>query len=197
VGIQPGQGADGSPILLDDPLGVGDIMYTVYVLNNAYQCVSQTTFSRALKLVSEKKAEVVKWTGKFVSSTSGFVKVPLIIKLFQYVKAYGRAMRYVNRFVWERDEFHCCYCGKHITSKSDLETDHVIPSSRGGKTNYENMVTCCHTCNQKKDNRTPGEAGMRFYKGRDWKPFKPQMSKNMSKIVAAAKEIMEEEEGLA
>lgn len=171
-------------------------MYKVYVLNSAYQCVSQTTFSRALQLVDEKKAEVVQWAGKVVSSANQIYRVPLIIKLIRFVKAFGRAMRYSNRFVWERDEYHCVYCGKHITSKSDLQTDHILPFSRGGKTNYENMVTCCTACNQRKDNRTPEEADMRFFK-RGFRPIRPIMSKSMARIVEEAQKIMLEEQGLA
>ena len=42
----------------------------------------------------------------------------------------------------------------------ELTYDHVIPRSKGGETEWTNVVTCCVTCNLKKGGRTPEEAGM-------------------------------------
>lgn len=58
-----------------------------------------------------------------------------------------------------RDNFICQYCGKEITSEADFEVDHIIPQSRGGKTNYRNLVASCRTCNQNKMNHSPSEVG--------------------------------------
>ncbi len=38
--------------------------------------------------------------------------------------------------------------------------DHVLPRSRGGTDDPENLVTACRPCNTRKANRTPEEAGM-------------------------------------
>jgi len=161
-------------------------MFRVYVLNNSFECVSTTTVGRALYLVSEGHADVVKWSDRFVKSAKAVIRLPLIIRIFRYVKAYGRSLKYSNRFVWERDGHVCQYCEKKITVKADLTTDHVHPESRGGKTSYDNMVTCCRKCNAKKDNKTCEEAGM-------WpirKPFRPQMSKSMSKVAEEARRLL-------
>ncbi len=50
--------------------------------------------------------------------------------------------------------------------------DHIIPKSRGGKTIWENVVTACPKCNNKKGARTLKEAGMKLVK----KPEKPKYS---------------------
>jgi 5-methylcytosine-specific restriction endonuclease McrA len=42
--------------------------------------------------------------------------------------------------------------------------DHVIPKSRGGGGGWENLVSSCMKCNNKKGNRTPKEAGMPLMK---------------------------------
>lgn len=42
----------------------------------------------------------------------------------------------------------CYYCSKPI--KGAWTTDHVIPISRGGNSNYKNLVVCCWDCNKKK-----------------------------------------------
>lgn len=46
---------------------------------------------------------------------------------------------------------------------------HVVPRSRGGSDDPENLVTACWTCNCKKADREPHEAGMDVLKvgGRD------------------------------
>ncbi len=165
-------------------------MYSVYVLNNSYECISQTSFVRARELVGRGSAEVVKWSNRVVRTASEVIKVPLMIRIFRYVRAFGRIFRYHNRIVWERDDYCCQYCGKKITSKSDLQTDHVFPESRGGKTEYENMVTACFDCNQKKADRIPEESGMKLLR----QPFRPQMSKGMIKICEEAKKILDEME---
>ena len=51
----------------------------------------------------------------------------------------------------------------------ELNYDHVIPRTRGGRTVWENIVSSCYPCNDRKGGRTPEEAGMRLRK----KPFKP------------------------
>src|SRR5581483_5747057 len=43
-----------------------------------------------------------------------------------------------------------------------LTRDHVVPVSRGGGNGWENCVTACRDCNQKKDDRTPEEAGLKL-----------------------------------
>ena len=48
-----------------------------------------------------------------------------------------------------RDSFTCCYCGR--PQKMDwLNYDHVVPRAKGGRTVWENIVTSCYSCNDKK-----------------------------------------------
>jgi 5-methylcytosine-specific restriction endonuclease McrA len=59
-----------------------------------------------------------------------------------------------------RDNYTCQYCGQKLPSQ-ELNIDHVIPKSKGGKLRWKNVVASCITCNGNlKQNRTPGEAGM-------------------------------------
>jgi len=51
----------------------------------------------------------------------------------------------------------------------ELNYDHVVPRVRSGKTVWENIVTSCYACNDRKGSRTPAEAGMTLLR----KPFKP------------------------
>lgn len=63
--------------------------------------------------------------------------------------------RALRKFVLERDQFQCQYCG------DDADTvDHITPRSKGGDHSPENLVAACRSCNSRKKDRTPGEAGM-------------------------------------
>lgn len=67
--------------------------------------------------------------------------------------------RFSRKNVYIRDGYRCQYCDKRFPS-SELNIDHVVPTSRGGKTTWTNTVLSCVACNDKKANRTPEEAGM-------------------------------------
>ena len=75
--------------------------------------------------------------------------------------------------VYLRDGFRCCYCNERHPPE-DLTYDHVVPRIqwRGSPeklTDWENIVTACWDCNQRKGSRTPAEAGMKLLR----KPFRP------------------------
>ncbi len=66
-----------------------------------------------------------------------------------------------NRELFRRDRHVCAYCGDTF-SEGKLSRDHIHPKSLGGKDIWMNVVACCGKCNQKKDNRTPEQAGMQL-----------------------------------
>lgn len=66
-----------------------------------------------------------------------------------------------NRTLFQRDRHMCLYCGRQYPL-AQLTRDHVVPASRGGRSVWENCVTACRCCNQRKDDRTPEEASMRL-----------------------------------
>ena len=51
--------------------------------------------------------------------------------------------------VLKRDDFTCRYCGKK-SPEAILEVDHVIPRSKKGADDPENLVTACYECNRGK-----------------------------------------------
>ena len=48
--------------------------------------------------------------------------------------------------VWNRDKFCCVHCGTTYF----LTLDHIIPQSKGGKTEVDNLQTLCRSCNSTK-----------------------------------------------
>ena len=58
-----------------------------------------------------------------------------------------------NRALFRRDDFTCLYCGSQPGPRL-LTRDHVVPLSQGGANRWENVVTACRACNQRKDDRS-------------------------------------------
>lgn len=66
---------------------------------------------------------------------------------------------YDNReAVFRRDLGRCRYCDTRL--ETNYAIDHVIPKSRGGSNDLDNLVLTCKSCNSRKGARTPEEAGM-------------------------------------
>ena len=51
--------------------------------------------------------------------------------------------------IYNRDGYRCCKCGRKT---NDLEIDHIMPISKGGKTHPDNLQTLCKKCNKEKSN---------------------------------------------
>ncbi|MGB0845921.1 MAG: HNH endonuclease [Thiolinea sp.] len=64
-----------------------------------------------------------------------------------------------NPTLFRRDNYVCMYCGKRY-SGGDLSRDHVIPTVKGGRDIWTNVVTACKSCNSHKGGRTPEQAHM-------------------------------------
>ncbi len=64
-----------------------------------------------------------------------------------------------NTALFARDHWICLYCGSD-GKRLPLTRDHVIPTSKGGRDVWENVVSACIHCNSKKGGRTPQQAGM-------------------------------------
>jgi len=84
---------------------------------------------------------------------------PSIIVLKNYIRKKKILPQATRKNIYWRDKYFCQYCAKRYAYK-DLTLDHVIPKSRGGGKTWENLVSACASCNQKKSNKTPSEVGM-------------------------------------
>lgn len=94
-----------------------------------------------------------------VHSATQTFEVPAVVCLRQYHKRKTAAFTRYNLFL--RDGFCCQYCGSRQPVK-DLTFDHVMPRSRKGPATFQNIVAACQSCNLRKGNRTPKEAGMKL-----------------------------------
>jgi 5-methylcytosine-specific restriction endonuclease McrA len=130
----------------------------VLVLNASYEPLNVCTVRRAVVLVLKEKAEMVEKSERAVRSESVTLPHPVVIRLVTYVSIPRdqRRRRITRRAVFARDSWTCQYCG----TTSHLTVDHVVPRSRGGPSEWENIVTSCAPCNRRKGNRSTSETGM-------------------------------------
>jgi len=98
----------------------------------------------------------------------GVWKIPAIIRFLSKAAFFTRYVKFNRHNVWLRDMGQCQYCGVRLKT-TEFTYDHVLPQSRGGKTQWENIVVACIPCNHRKADRTPAEAKMRLRRD----PFKP------------------------
>jgi 5-methylcytosine-specific restriction endonuclease McrA len=141
----------------------------VIVLNTDYSFLNVVNWKQAIKLIVKGKVEVLEFTSRVLENCERTVKiiVPKIMRLVKMIRTlYKARVPYSKRNVFIRDKFQCAYCGDKI-GKPTL--DHVIPSSKGGKTDFDNAVTACRPCNAKKGDRAPREASM-FMR---YQPYQP------------------------
>ena len=134
----------------------------VLVLSSTYQPLYTCGLEKAITLLYLGKAVSVKDSEMIVRSPSISMKVPMAIRLL--VKAvfvrYYETMRPTRQAIFRRDHHTCQYCG----SKQNLTIDHVMPRARGGQDTWENLVTACVTCNNRKGDRRPEELGLTLAK---------------------------------
>lgn len=166
-------------------------MSDVLVLNRSFFAVQVIDWRRALSLVYLDHARVVdgdyrtysfddwrelstlvtKNPSGYVHTPSFKIAIPDVITLRHFDGLPKSEVKFTRRNIYEHYGYKCAYCGLKYNS-SDLNLEHVLPRSRGGKTDWVNVVTSCIPCNLRKGNRLPAEANMKLLV----KPSKPKWS---------------------
>lgn len=144
-------------------------MKRALLLNATYEPLNFITEHRAISLLLKGRAEVVVnmdgkqslWCGVEFRSPSRRVQLPATLRLIKRVKCKKRHPQFRKKVLFNRDSWTCQYCGCNLTPTT-AEVEHIVPSSRGGKSSWLNCVSACRSCNKRKANRTPEEAGMRL-----------------------------------
>ena len=136
-------------------------MDSVLLLNITYEPLKIINWKKAITMLFLGKVEVLEEYDREIHSVSFAIKLPSVVRLLKMVKKPKKPVKFSRQNIYARDRYQCQYCGARF-SPEDLTYDHVIPKSRGGKTKWENIVTCCVECNRKKGGRTPSEAGMKL-----------------------------------
>jgi len=148
-------------------------MEMTLLLNTTFEPLRVVHWKRAITLMWQDKVEVLEVYEKEIRGVSITIKLPSVIRLLKMIrlKDSHRAVKFSRANIFARDKHRCQYCGQKSRTE-ELTFDHVIPISRAGKKAWENIVTACLRCNNRKSGRTPEEAGMRLIK----LPVKPKWS---------------------
>jgi 5-methylcytosine-specific restriction endonuclease McrA len=141
------------------------------VLNASFEPLHVVTWQRAIQLLFQGKVEVIEESEQEIRTVRITMKVPAVLRLLQYVPLSKKKhlIRFSRANIFLRDHNQCQYCGKHF-NKAQLTLDHLIPIVQGGKKSWENIVTACKPCNQRKGGRTPQQAQMNLVR----RPRQPQ-----------------------
>lgn len=131
----------------------------VLVLNASYEAINVCNLKRAMKMIFKGVAYMEEVGDREIRSPTISMKVPLVIRLANYVHIPRCVVKFSRKNVLARDQYTCQYCHTHF-SPAMLTIDHVIPRSKGGTTGWENVVTACKKCNTRKGHHTPHEARM-------------------------------------
>ena len=124
----------------------------------SYFPLSLWSWQDAVKAIFRGSVDVVSEYDRIVSSPGLQMRLPSVLALKEFIPTQRRPA--FTRFnVFLRDAFDCQYCTKNFKTH-ELTFDHVIPRSRGGRTEWENIVAACRTCNTRKGNHMPREIGM-------------------------------------
>jgi hypothetical protein len=128
------------------------------------------------------KAIAVMWHDAEILRIHGFTSlIPSVIQCSHsdYIpKYYVNILPFNRKNIFLRDKGQCMFCGKKLTL-ANFSFEHVQPSSRGGKTNWMNIVVSCLRCNNKKGNRTLDQAGMKLIR----QPYIPRLDKAAPKDI--------------
>jgi 5-methylcytosine-specific restriction endonuclease McrA len=139
------------------------------LLDNAYLPVKVIHWHKAMVLFLSGRAELVEsYDNREVRSTYLVFKLPKVIRLFTQFRN-RQIVKFSRENVFYRDRFQCQYCAQTFV-RSELTLDHVIPRSKGGTTSWDNVVSCCKSCNNKKGDKLPQHFAMKLIK----KPICPK-----------------------
>jgi 5-methylcytosine-specific restriction endonuclease McrA len=134
-------------------------------LNASFEPLTILPVRRALRLVIENKAEILEVDeARVFRSERRDMPCPSVIRLVRYVHVPRKFRRQVtNTFLFARDGYRCQYCHRHRTQlrgREFLTRDHIMPLSRGGDNSWQNVVTACSPCNNRKGSHMPHEVGL-------------------------------------
>lgn len=159
----------------------------VLVLNGNYEPLAICSVPKAIILLYLDKAQLVSaQENKMLRSAKEVMPFPSVIRLGQYIHVPFKKVILSRKNILRRDGHRCQYCG---ASSIMLTVDHIMPKSRGGEDSWENLVSACLRCNNRKGSQTPDEAEMPLLKrpirpnhvtflrqyvgtvGKDWEPY--------------------------
>eukprot|EP00873_Tetraselmis_striata_P012863 jgi/Tetstr1/433127/TSEL_022459.t1 len=148
------------------------------VLDCSYRPIDVVNWQRAICLDLLEKADVLEYYSEQVRCSRESYPVPAVVRVrFFLNKKSDSQLPCVRRYILIRDDYSCQYCG----SSRNLSMDHVHPVSLGGSWSWENLVTCCTSCNCRKGSKTLKELGWKLRRQpKAPSPFQMEVVNNMT-----------------
>ena len=151
----------------------------ILLLNASYEPLSVIPYRRAMSLLMRERVDAATEETIPLRGVSNTLHIPRVIRLRRYINVPKRGARWSRKGVMRRDKYKCIYCGLEagqmrkgrIMQRDDFTIDHVRPRSQGGRNTWSNTACACPSCNQRKGNRMPNEAGMKLL----WEPKTPRV----------------------
>lgn len=134
-------------------------------------CQMASSVATALEIDGEDHIRPVRWdewirlpirdSDNAVQTVRGAIRVPTVIVAMNFAKVPKTRPKLSAKSIRERDGNRCQYTGK-LLRPDEGSLDHVLPRSRGGKDEWENLVWADKAVNARKGNRLPHEAGLKL-----------------------------------
>ena len=115
-----------------------------------------------------KRNNILDDTYTFINSEDKVFIIPKVIRLMNYNEYPEFHVVLNRRNLYARDNNTCQYCGVRFPTQ-ELSIEHIVPTSKGGKTKWDNVVCACVNCNVSKGNKSLKESGLKLLK----RPGKP------------------------
>ena len=132
------------------------------VIDSSFRPIKIINWKRAIYyIVSNRGFSIDEYEDFTINSIKFSINVPKILQVRgkNPIDFSNREVSLTNSNIFIRDNHTCAYCVKRFQHK-ELSVDHIIPKCQGGENTWENLVTSCNKCNNKKGGRTPQEAKM-------------------------------------
>lgn len=134
-------------------------------------CQMATNVATALEIEGENHIRPVAWDewitlpirerDNAVHTVRGPIRVPAVIVVANFARVPRKRPKLCAKTIRERDGHRCQYTGR-LLKPDEGSIDHVLPRSRGGRDEWENLVWSSKDVNTLKGNRLPHEAGLKL-----------------------------------
>lgn len=146
---------------------------SIILLNADNSLLSFISLKRAMNLYFSGKVEVKKSKEGKLHPKLDF-GYPIIIRIkpehYKYFPKNKRKISPKKKRILLRDNYKCAYCDCKLHTQN-ATVDHIIPKAHKGGHTWENVISCCVSCNNRKADRTPEQAGMKLLR----KPYVPKV----------------------
>ena len=132
----------------------------VLVLGQSYEPIERVSWKRAMVWWAAGRVEILEARrDRTIRTPRTEFPMPSVVRFLRARRRERLYVRFSRETIYARDHGRCQYCDRPVARREGTY-DHVVPKSRGGDTQWDNIVLACRPCNQKKGSMTPTEAGL-------------------------------------